>query len=127
RKLRPIIGPAPAGAKGWSDPQGSRPRASARRAAQLIDRDDPALLDLACDLRLLDEPADHGRVVAVPIQQDLDGPVAPQVDVAALEDQPHPPAGDQPPHRPGTAPAIGLRAEGPCPCIADRSCSGGAT
>jgi hypothetical protein len=68
----------------------------ARRVAQLIDRDDPASLELACDLRLFDEPADHGRVVAVPIQQDLDGQVVPQVGAAALEDHPHPPAGDLP-------------------------------
>jgi hypothetical protein len=68
----------------------------ARRAAQLIDRDDPALRELAGDLRLLDEPADHGRVVAVPIQQDLDGQVEPQVGVAALEDHPIPPRATSP-------------------------------
>jgi hypothetical protein len=46
------------------------------------------------------------RVVAVPIQQDVDGQVEPQGGVAALEDQPHPPAGDlteqlEPPGRRG--------------------------
>jgi hypothetical protein len=70
------------------------------------------VLELDCDLRLLDEPADHGRGVAVPIQQDLDGQVAPQVDVAALQDHPHPPAGDlpeqlEPPGRGGTRRHLG--------------------
>ena len=36
--------------------------------AQLVDRDDPGMLKLAADLRLLDEPADEDRVVAVLFQ-----------------------------------------------------------
>ena len=62
--------------------------------AQLVDRDDPRVLELAADLRLLDEPADHLGVVAVLLQQHLDGQVAAEVDVAALEDRPHAAAGD---------------------------------
>ena len=52
------------------------------------------MLELAADLRLLDEPVDHLGPVAVPRQQDLDGQVAPQVRVAAFEDGPHATAGD---------------------------------
>ena len=62
--------------------------------AQLVDRDDPRVLELAADLGLLDEPADHLGVVAVLLQDDLDGQVAAEVDVAALEDRPHAAAGD---------------------------------
>ena len=62
--------------------------------AQLVDRHDPGVLELAADLRLLDEPADQVGVVAVLVQEDLDGQVAPQVGVAALEDRAHAAAGD---------------------------------
>ena len=64
------------------------------KLAQLVDRDDPRVLELAADLRLLDEPADHLGVVAVLFQDDLDGQVAAEVDVAPLEDRAHPAAGD---------------------------------
>ena len=62
--------------------------------AQLVDRDDPRVLELAADLRLLDEPADHLGVVAVLLQEDLDGQVAAEVDVAALEHDAHAAPGD---------------------------------
>ena len=52
------------------------------------------MLELAADLRLLDEPADHLGVVAVLLQEDLDGQVAAEVGVAALEDDAHAAAGD---------------------------------
>ena len=52
------------------------------------------MLELAGDLRLLDEPADQLGVVAVPLQQDLDGQVAAEVGVAPLEHGAHPAPGD---------------------------------
>ena len=52
------------------------------------------MLELAADLRLLDEPAHQLGLVLVALEQDLDGQVAPQVGVAALEDRPHAAAGD---------------------------------
>ena len=61
---------------------------------QLVDRHDPRVLQLAADLRLLDEPAHDLGVALVRLQQHLDGQVAAQVDVAALEDRPHAAAGD---------------------------------
>src|SRR5581483_2732423 len=69
-------------------------RAAVGEGAQLVDRDDPRVLQLAADLRLLDEPTEHPRVVAVPLQEDLDGQVAAEVLVAALEDGAHAAAGD---------------------------------
>ena len=68
-------------------------RRSAKRP-QLVDRHDAGVLELAGDLGLLDEPADQLGVVAVLLQQDLDGQVAAEVDVAALEHGPHAAAGD---------------------------------
>ena len=65
-----------------------------REPADLVDRDDTRVLELAADLGLLDEPADHLGVVAVLLQDDLDGQVAAEVDVPALEDRPHAAAGD---------------------------------
>ena len=62
--------------------------------AQLVDRDDPRVLELAADLRLLDEPADHLGVVAVLLPDHLDGQVAAEVEVAALEDRAHPAPGE---------------------------------
>ena len=47
------------------------------------------MLELAADLCLLDESAGHLRIVVVLFEQDLDGEVAPQVGVAALEDGSH--------------------------------------
>ena len=52
------------------------------------------MLELAADLRLLDEAADHVGVVAVVVAEDLDGEVAAEVGVAALEDGAHAAAGD---------------------------------
>ena len=62
--------------------------------AELVDRDDSRVLELAADLRLLDEPADQLGVVAVLLEQDLDRQVAAQVGVTALEDGTHAAAGD---------------------------------
>ena len=64
------------------------------QAAQLVDRDDPRVLELPADLRLLDEPADHLGMVAVLLPHHLDGQVAAEVEVAALEDRSHAPAGE---------------------------------
>ncbi len=62
--------------------------------AELVDGDDAGVLELAADLRLLDEAADHVGVVAVVIAQDLQCHVAAEVRVAALEDGAHAAAGD---------------------------------
>src|SRR5439155_22074453 len=62
--------------------------------AQLVDGDDARVLELAPDLGLLDEAADHLRAVEVALQEDLDGYVAAQVHVATLEHDAHAPAGD---------------------------------
>jgi hypothetical protein len=61
---------------------------------QLVDRDDPGVLQLAADLRLLDEPADEVGLVAVGFEQDLDGEVAAKVGVAPFEDGAHAASGD---------------------------------
>ncbi len=52
------------------------------------------MLELAADLCLLDESANQLGVIAVLLQQDLDGKVASQVGVAALENDPHAAPGD---------------------------------
>ena len=52
------------------------------------------MLELAADLRLLDESADHPGLVAELLPQHLDGQVTPQVGVVAPEDDPHAPAAD---------------------------------
>ena len=52
-------------------------------------RYDPRVLELSADLRLLDEPPDQLGMVAVLIAHHLDGQVAAEVEVAALEDGPH--------------------------------------
>ena len=62
-------------------------------APQLVDRGDPGVLELAADLGLLDEPADHLGVVAVLLPDHLDGEVPAEVEVAPLEDRPHPAPG----------------------------------
>src|SRR5207249_2176466 len=62
--------------------------------AQLVDGDDARVLELAPDLGLFEEAADHLRVVEVPLQEDLDGHVAAQVHVATLEHDAHASAGD---------------------------------
>ena len=62
--------------------------------AQLVDRHDAGVLELAADLGLLDEPADHAGVVAEVVAQHLERDVAAEVGVAALEDGAHAAAGD---------------------------------
>ncbi len=62
--------------------------------AQLVDRHHARVLELAADLRLLDEAADQVGLVTEVGPQDLDGDVAAQVGVAALEDGAHAAAGD---------------------------------
>ena len=49
------------------------------------------MLELAADLRFLDEAADDLGIVVVFLEQDLDGQVAAQVGVAALRTAPMPP------------------------------------
>ena len=63
-------------------------------STQLVDRHDARVLELAGDLRLLDEPADQLGLVAVRLEQDLDGQVAAEVGVAPLEHGAHAAAGD---------------------------------
>ena len=63
---------------------------------QLVHRDDPRVLELPADLRLLDEPPDHLGMVAVFLAHHLDGQVAAEVEVAALEDGPHAPRASSP-------------------------------
>ena len=62
--------------------------------AQLVDRDHAGVLQLAGDLGLLDEPADQVGVLAMLLEQDLDGQVAAEVAVAPLDDDAHAAAGD---------------------------------
>ena len=69
-------------------------RPAVGEGAQLVDRHDPGVLQLAADLRLLDEPADHVGVVAEVLAEHLDGDVAAEVGVAALEHRAHAAAGD---------------------------------
>ena len=57
--------------------------------AELVDRDDPGMLELTANLRLLDKPADQFGPFPVPIQEYLDGQLSSQVGVAAAEDGPH--------------------------------------
>ncbi len=58
-------------------------------APQVVDRRDPGVLELAADLRLLDEPADHLGVVALLVPYHLDGEIPAELEVAPLEDRPH--------------------------------------
>ena len=62
--------------------------------AQLVDRDHAGVLQLAGDLGLLDEPADQVGVVAMLLEQDLDGQVTAEVAVAPLEDDAHAATGE---------------------------------
>ena len=62
--------------------------------AQFVDRHDARVLQLAADLGLLDETPPQLGVVLVRRQQHLDGNVAAQVSIAALEDGAHAAAGD---------------------------------
>ena len=65
-------------------------------AAQLVDRRDPGVLELAADLGLLDEPADHLGVVAVLLPDHLDGEVPAEVEVAPWKIAPIPPRASSP-------------------------------
>ena len=62
------------------------------QAPQFVYRDDPRMLELPADLRLLNEPPDQLWIVAVFVAHHLDGQVAAKVEVAALEDRSHAPA-----------------------------------
>jgi hypothetical protein len=62
--------------------------------AQLVDGDDAGVLELAADLGLLDEAADHLGILAEVVAEDLQGDVAAEVGVAALEDRAHAALGD---------------------------------
>ena len=64
--------------------------------AQLVDRQDPGVLQLAADLGLLDQPADHRRVGDVLGPEDLQGDLPPQVPVVALEHDADPAPGEFP-------------------------------
>ena len=57
---------------------------------QLVDGDDPGVLELATDLGLLHEAADHLGVIAVLLPDHFDGEIPAQVEVAPLEDRAHP-------------------------------------
>jgi len=59
-------------------------RALVRLQAELVHGDDPRVLELSADLRLLDEALDHGAVVLEALVQHLDRDVAAEVLVAAL-------------------------------------------
>ena len=69
-------------------------RPAVGEGAQLVDRHDARVLELAADLRLLDEAADHLGAAAEVVAEDLDGDVAAEVGVAALEHLAHAAAGD---------------------------------
>ena len=69
-------------------------RPAVGEGAQLVHRHDAGMLELAADLRFLDEPAHQLGLVLVAFEQDLDGQVAAQVGVAPLEHRPHPAARD---------------------------------
>ena len=58
--------------------------------AQLVDRHDAGMLELAADLRFLHEPPHQLGLLLVALEQDLDRQVAAEVRVAALEHRPHP-------------------------------------
>ena len=63
-------------------------------AADVVDRHDAGMLQLAADLRLLDEALGHVGAVGVPLQEHLDREVAAEVDVPAPQHGPHAAAGD---------------------------------
>ena len=69
-------------------------RATIGEGAELVDRHDAGMLQLAGDPGLLDEASDEAGVVAVLVEEDLDGDVAADVAVAALEDGAHAAAAD---------------------------------
>src|SRR5262249_36217208 len=65
-------------------------RTGVAEGAELVDRDDAGVLELAADLGLLDEPADQRGLVPMRLEEHLDRQLAAQVAVAASEDGPHP-------------------------------------
>ncbi len=69
-------------------------RPAIAEGAHLVDRHDPRVLQLAADLRLLDEPADHVGVIAEILAEHLQGHVAAEVRVASLEHRAHAASGD---------------------------------
>ena len=66
-------------------------RAVVGEGAQLVDRHDARVLELAGDLRLLDEAADHLGAVAEVVAEDLDGQVAPRSGSRPRSTTPMPP------------------------------------
>jgi hypothetical protein len=52
------------------------------------------VLELATDLGLLDEPPEQIGLARVPFEQDLDGEVAAEIDVATAQDGSHAAPGD---------------------------------
>ena len=60
------------------------------KCAQLVDRHDTRMLQLAADLRFLDKAVQDVGIAVVRLEHDLDGQVTAQIDVAALEDRAHP-------------------------------------
>ena len=66
-------------------------RAAVGKRAQVVDRHDAGVLQLAGDLCLLDEASDQAGVVAMLLEQDLHGQVAADVAVAPLRMAPMPP------------------------------------
>ncbi len=62
--------------------------------AHFVDRHDPRVLQLAADLHLLDEPADHVAVIAEVLAQHLQGHVAADVRVVPFEHRAHAAPGD---------------------------------
>ncbi len=69
-------------------------RPSVAEETQFIDRNDAGMLQLAADLRLLDEPADHIDVVAEVFAKNFHRDVAAEVGVTSPEDLAHAPACD---------------------------------
>ena len=66
----------------------------AAEAADVVNRHDARMLQLAADLRFLKEPPRHVRAAGVLLEQHLDREVSAQVDVSAAKDRPHAATGD---------------------------------
>ena len=64
------------------------------KKTDLVDGDDPGMLKLAADLGLLQKTSGHLSVATVSFQKHLERDIAPQVDVARLENRPYPAARD---------------------------------
>ena len=62
--------------------------------ADVVDRHDAGMLQLAADLGLFDEPPGDVGAVGEFLEQHLDGQVAAEVDVATAQHGPHAAAGD---------------------------------